>query len=85
MHTAFCWRNRRGMGRLELTSYADFWGPASNFGIPVAAVMDIQKDPEMYVLETLLSISFTPIRREISQLPTKQAWGLSIELSFTPH
>jgi mitochondrial pyruvate carrier 1 len=25
----------------------DFWGPASNFGIPIAAVMDIQKDPEM--------------------------------------
>jgi hypothetical protein len=27
----------------------DFWGPASNFGIPIAAVMDTQKDPEMYV------------------------------------
>jgi hypothetical protein len=27
---------------------ADFWGPASNFGIPIAAVMDTQKDPEMY-------------------------------------
>ncbi|EED24608.1 hypothetical protein TSTA_079630 [Talaromyces stipitatus ATCC 10500] len=24
-----------------------FWGPASNFGIPIAAVADIQKDPEM--------------------------------------
>ncbi|KAK2877112.1 hypothetical protein FQN49_001411 [Arthroderma sp. PD_2] len=24
-----------------------FWGPASNFGIPVAAVMDTQKDPEI--------------------------------------
>ncbi|KAF2759329.1 UPF0041-domain-containing protein [Pseudovirgaria hyperparasitica] len=23
-----------------------FWGPASNFGIPIAAVMDTQKDPE---------------------------------------
>ncbi|GAM83437.1 hypothetical protein ANO11243_014250 [Dothideomycetidae sp. 11243] len=23
-----------------------FWGPASNFGIPLAAVMDTQKDPE---------------------------------------
>lgn len=29
--------------------YTDFWGPASNFGIPLAAVMDTQKDPEMYV------------------------------------
>lgn len=28
----------------------DFWGPASNFGIPLAAVMDVQKDPEMWVL-----------------------------------
>ena len=27
----------------------DFWGPASNFGIPIAAVMDTQKDPNMYV------------------------------------
>ena len=30
--------------------HIDFWGPVSNFGIPVAAVMDTQKDPEMYVL-----------------------------------
>ncbi|KAI4133486.1 MAG: hypothetical protein LQ338_000222 [Usnochroma carphineum] len=24
-----------------------FWGPASNFGIPAAAIADIQKDPEL--------------------------------------
>ncbi|KAI1622796.1 small nuclear ribonucleoprotein B [Exophiala viscosa] len=24
-----------------------FWGPASNFGIPLAAVLDTQKDPEI--------------------------------------
>ncbi|KAF2084230.1 UPF0041 domain protein [Saccharata proteae CBS 121410] len=24
-----------------------FWGPASNFGIPIAAVMDTQKDPSI--------------------------------------
>ncbi|KAN0075646.1 Uncharacterized protein family (UPF0041) domain containing protein [Elaphomyces granulatus] len=24
-----------------------FWGPVSNFGIPLAAVMDTQKDPEI--------------------------------------
>ncbi|KAL1958732.1 hypothetical protein VTO42DRAFT_3851 [Malbranchea cinnamomea] len=24
-----------------------FWGPASNFGIPLAAIMDTQKDPEI--------------------------------------
>lgn len=23
-----------------------FWGPVSNFGIPVAAVMDLKKDPD---------------------------------------
>lgn len=25
----------------------DFWGPASNFGIPIAAVADMSKDPEL--------------------------------------
>ncbi len=33
----------------------DFWGPASNFGIPIAAVLDTQKDPEMYVHSPPLS------------------------------
>jgi hypothetical protein len=32
---------------------ADFWGPVSNFGIPIAAVVDMKKDPELYVLSTL--------------------------------
>lgn len=32
---------------LNCSLRTDFWGPASNFGIPIAAVMDIQKDPEM--------------------------------------
>lgn len=27
--------------------YTDFWGPVSNFGIPIAAVMDTQKSPEL--------------------------------------
>lgn len=31
---------------------ADFWGPASNFGIPLAAIADMSKDPEMYVMHT---------------------------------
>ncbi|PQE20846.1 hypothetical protein CJF30_00002158 [Rutstroemia sp. NJR-2017a BBW] len=26
-----------------------FWGPVSNFGIPIAAVMDTQKSPELYL------------------------------------
>lgn len=34
----------------------DFWGPVSNFGIPIAAVMDTQKDPEMYALSLSLSL-----------------------------
>ncbi|KAH6998291.1 hypothetical protein BKA56DRAFT_607842 [Ilyonectria sp. MPI-CAGE-AT-0026] len=25
----------------------DFWGPASNFGIPIAAILDTQKSPDM--------------------------------------
>ncbi|KAI5950068.1 hypothetical protein KGF57_004413 [Candida theae] len=24
-----------------------FWGPVSNFGIPIAAIMDLKKDPEV--------------------------------------
>lgn len=24
-----------------------FWGPVSNFGLPVAAIVDLQKDPEL--------------------------------------
>ena len=34
---------------LTYCCWTDFWGPASNFGIPIAAVVDAQKDPEMYV------------------------------------
>ena len=34
--------------KLTFETFPDFWGPASNFGIPVAAVMDVQKDPDMY-------------------------------------
>lgn len=31
----------------RLSLYADFWGPVSNFGIPMAAVLDTQKSPEL--------------------------------------
>ena len=38
---------------------ADFWGPASNFGIPIAAVMDMRKDPDMYsVLMPVQSVPY---------------------------
>ena len=30
-----------------LTYVTDFWGPVSNFGIPLAAIMDTQKSPEL--------------------------------------
>lgn len=33
----------------EFSQRPDFWGPASNFGIPIAAVMDTRKDPDMCV------------------------------------
>ncbi|EGD85285.1 hypothetical protein H112_06188 [Trichophyton rubrum D6] len=32
---------------LDYVCSTHFWGPVSNFGIPVAAVMDTQKDPEI--------------------------------------
>lgn len=47
------WRSDQISGsfsRTELTMRTDFWGPASNFGIPIAAVMDMRKDPDMYVV-----------------------------------
>ncbi|PSR86960.1 hypothetical protein BD289DRAFT_340705, partial [Coniella lustricola] len=39
--------------RIRSNKYTDyicsthFWGPVSNFGIPIAAVMDTQKSPEL--------------------------------------
>ena len=35
----------------------DFWGPASNFGIPIAAVLDTQKDPEMFAFPSTNSVN----------------------------
>ncbi|KAA6407491.1 MAG: small nuclear ribonucleo B and B [Lasallia pustulata] len=32
---------------LDYVCSTHFWGPASNFGIPIAAFMDTQKDPEI--------------------------------------
>lgn len=28
---------------------SDFWGPVSNFGLPIAAILDTQKSPDMCV------------------------------------
>jgi len=35
------------VGRTFADEHADFWGPVSNFGIPLAAIADMSKDPEM--------------------------------------
>ena len=48
----------------------DFWGPVSNFGIPIAAIADMSKDPEMYVFNTytlllLQSKSLFPIHYSV--------------------
>ncbi|KAI9863235.1 MAG: pyruvate transporter mpc1 [Vezdaea acicularis] len=32
---------------LNYVTSTHFWGPVSNFGIPIAAIMDTQKDPEI--------------------------------------
>lgn len=32
---------------LKYVCSTHFWGPVSNFGIPVAAVLDLKKDPEL--------------------------------------
>jgi len=52
-----CRLQRRGCGcgykaerryiYIYIDHVADFWGPASNFGIPIAAIADMSKDPEM--------------------------------------
>jgi hypothetical protein len=57
--------NNRGLSAFKvhmLTRHdvPDFWGPASNFGIPIAAVMDTQKDPDMYVLDYSIPRSQRP-------------------------
>jgi hypothetical protein len=40
---------RKTAGPLADNSLTDFWGPVSNFGIPIAAIADMSKDPEMCV------------------------------------
>ncbi|KAK0347247.1 hypothetical protein LTR91_025456 [Friedmanniomyces endolithicus] len=49
-----------------------FWGPASNFGIPIAAVMDTQKDPEIIsgpMTAALLGYSATFMRYAMAVSP----------------
>jgi hypothetical protein len=37
----------RSNRKLDYFCSTHFWGPASNFGIPIAAVADMSKDPEL--------------------------------------
>jgi hypothetical protein len=47
----------------------DFWGPASNFGIPIAAVMDItRKDPEVYSAPFPFSLPSLSFQNSFAQL-----------------
>ncbi|MCJ1299407.1 pyruvate transporter mpc1 [Hypocenomyce scalaris] len=49
-----------------------FWGPASNFGIPIAAVMDTQKDPDIIsgkMTAALLLYSSTFMRYSLAVTP----------------
>ncbi|OBA21859.1 hypothetical protein METBIDRAFT_38781 [Metschnikowia bicuspidata var. bicuspidata NRRL YB-4993] len=40
-------RNLFSKQNLKYLLTSHFWGPVSNFGIPVAAVLDLKKDPEI--------------------------------------
>ncbi|KAK6630474.1 pyruvate transporter mpc1 [Polyplax serrata] len=54
---------KRLMGQLkspEFRSYlmsTHFWGPAANWGIPLAAISDIQKDPKFISGKMTLALS----------------------------
>lgn len=41
---------RQLLTRLALNT--DFWGPASNFGIPIAAILDTNKSPDLWESST---------------------------------
>jgi len=58
-----------------------FWGPASNFGIPIAAVLDTQKDPE------IISGRFTGVLVVYSAVFMRYAMSVSPRnyLLFTCH
>ncbi|EAA27001.1 UPF0041 domain-containing protein [Neurospora crassa OR74A] len=49
-----------------------FWGPASNFGIPIAAVLDTQKSPELIsgqMTGALTIYAFTFMRYALAVTP----------------
>ncbi|KAK0631036.1 hypothetical protein B0T17DRAFT_616611 [Bombardia bombarda] len=49
-----------------------FWGPASNFGIPIAAILDTQKSPDMIsgpMTGALTIYAFTFMRYSLAVTP----------------
>jgi len=63
-----------------------FWGPASNFGIPFAAVMDIQKDPEIIsgpMTASLLVYSATFMRYSMAVKPQNYLLFACHAINFT--
>ena len=44
---------------IEFCCSTHFWGPVANWGIPIAAIADINKDPSMISGKMTLGISFT--------------------------
>lgn len=52
----------RRAAEAAIDASTDFFGPVSNFGIPIAAVLDTQKDPELFV-------SPSPLFSQIHRLP----------------
>lgn len=52
------WKKRQLANNDMSLQRTDFWGPVSNFGIPIAAVMDTQKSPELYVPTYLVTRAF---------------------------
>jgi hypothetical protein len=66
--------------RTMTDSTTDFWGPASNFGIPLAAIADMKKDPEMYVTHNIANaVSVSHVLRET------EAYNLPVSLALSPH
>ena len=66
---------------------ADFWGPVSNFGIPAAAVMDTQKDPDMYAITSygLQYVSSLLVSHTRVTLSTTVAGSLLLTILAGPH
>ncbi|TVY84964.1 Mitochondrial pyruvate carrier, partial [Lachnellula suecica] len=54
------------------TINADFWGPASNFGIPIAAILDTRKSPDLIsgpMTGALTIYAFTFMRYSLAVTP----------------